>query len=75
MNTDMKKKFAFKGASYKEDCGIYLSQALKDFSFTARLLPQGVTIEIEERDVERIRAELQKELGHEVRVFTPLTKT
>ena len=64
-----KKQFAFKGANYKEDCCIFLSDTLNGRN--ARLYPQGATILIEESEVEKIRSLLQTELGFDIRVFTP----
>ena len=62
---------SFKGACYKEDCGIYVSKALEEFSKTARLQREGVVLDIDPDRVEHFREVLQAELGHLVKVFTP----
>jgi len=69
-NTTIKKQFAFKGASYKEDCNIFLSETIRNVSKHPRLYPQGVCISIEPSEVEKIRKNLQNELGFKVRIFT-----
>lgn len=62
---------AFSGGSYKNDCGIFLSDTMHEFEDTARLQLQGVVISIPSSRVEEIRSALEKELEYKIKVFTP----
>lgn len=64
-----KQEICFKGANYKEDCGIYVHLSEPDKYPNAKLWPSGVMIEITLEEVEAIRNELQRELGHTVKTF------
>jgi len=60
-------QICFKGATYSEDCGIYI-ELLEEYP-NAKLWPSGVMIEIEESSIEPIRKKLQEKLKHQVRCF------
>jgi hypothetical protein len=67
-------KVAFKGSSYQEDCGIYISNIMEQYSNTARLYPNGVVIDVKLKDIANVKESLEKELGYKVKTLIEVEK-